>query len=482
MKLVRHSFYNLLGLGLPLIGAIFSIPILIKELGEAQFGLLTLIWAVVSYFGLFDLGLGRALTQQLVTTLEKKEQDSIGPLIATASVIMAGLGTFAGILMAVSAEPGVRLIHSVSDQEGVIRAVFWMAAALPAIVITSGFRGILEAKHEFKIINLIRLPMGLFTFLGPVVVVLYFSPQLDLITAVLSVGRVLACLVHAWYALQTLPQVHRNFSFKRKFVKPLLVSGGWMTISNVISPFMGYVDRFMIGVMISTTAVTYYTTPQEIVTKLWIVPGALTAVLFPTFAAQVINGREETRELFNKAVFWLFLTLLPVTVFIALFSNEIISVWIKSEFAQNSSFLLQIFSVGIFLNCLAHIPFTLIQGVGAPRATALIQTAELPLFLIALWWMIFSYGLVGAALAWLLRTVLDMLLMFVICSRLQGWSVLQLINFRTIALSILAAIAFSGIMFEMLSIRIAFVIMTAIFSAVFLVFSQFSGRPRFFGD
>ena len=64
MRVLRHTFYNLLGLGLPLLAAVVTIPVLVSELGDARFGLLTLIWAVVSYFGLFDLGLGRALTLQ----------------------------------------------------------------------------------------------------------------------------------------------------------------------------------------------------------------------------------------------------------------------------------------------------------------------------------------------------------------------------------------------------------------------------------
>ena len=62
MKLLRHTAFNLIGLGAPLLVAVGTIPVLIHALGPARFGLLTLIWAVVSYFGLFDLGLGRALT------------------------------------------------------------------------------------------------------------------------------------------------------------------------------------------------------------------------------------------------------------------------------------------------------------------------------------------------------------------------------------------------------------------------------------
>jgi len=69
LKILRHSFLNLIGLAAPLALALFAIPVLLEGLGAARFGLLTLIWALVSYFGLFDLGLGRALTMQLAVVL-----------------------------------------------------------------------------------------------------------------------------------------------------------------------------------------------------------------------------------------------------------------------------------------------------------------------------------------------------------------------------------------------------------------------------
>lgn len=444
MKLIKNTIYNLGGLGLPLIVAAFSIPVLIRELGEARFGLLTLIWAVVSYFGLFDLGLGRALTQQLAVTLVANDHQRVAPLVATASWVMAALGVLAGFLMAILAPWGVGLIQSVPDHQEAINAVLLMSLAMPAIVLTSGFRGILEAQHAFGIINLIRLPMGLFTFLGPLFVVLYGLPRLDVIAAVLVVGRWVACGVHAWYAWRVLPQERGEFTFQRSLLKPLCASGGWLTLSNIISPFMGYVDRFVIGAMVSAAAVAYYTTPQEIITKLWIVPGALTAVLFPTFAAQMAQKDDEAKMLFYQAVRWLFLALLPVTLLLALFSNEILTLWVGSDFASHSAVLLQIFSFGILINCMAHVPFTLIQSAGAPRLTALAHSAELPFFLAALWWLTSAHGVLGAALAWLLRMGIDTFLMFTLCGSLFGWSWRQWVNVKVVGFALLVMMAFAG--------------------------------------
>ncbi|MCK4486482.1 MAG: hypothetical protein KAU38_06960 [Desulfobacterales bacterium] len=62
-RLARNTALNLLGLCLPLVVAIFAIPLLIKGLGTDRFGILTLAWVLIGYFSLFDLGLSHAPTK-----------------------------------------------------------------------------------------------------------------------------------------------------------------------------------------------------------------------------------------------------------------------------------------------------------------------------------------------------------------------------------------------------------------------------------
>ena len=59
--LARNTIWNLIGYGVPLVVALFAIPLLIKGLGTDRFGVLTLAWVFIGYLSLFDLGLGRAL-------------------------------------------------------------------------------------------------------------------------------------------------------------------------------------------------------------------------------------------------------------------------------------------------------------------------------------------------------------------------------------------------------------------------------------
>ena len=49
-----------MGMVLPLIVGVLSIPFAIKGLGKEGFGILTIAWVILGYFGLFDFGLSRA--------------------------------------------------------------------------------------------------------------------------------------------------------------------------------------------------------------------------------------------------------------------------------------------------------------------------------------------------------------------------------------------------------------------------------------
>ncbi|MBT5973680.1 MAG: flippase, partial [Desulfobacula sp.] len=53
--IARNTILNLVGYGTPLLVALVTIPILIKGLEAERFGVLTLVWVLISYIGLFDL-------------------------------------------------------------------------------------------------------------------------------------------------------------------------------------------------------------------------------------------------------------------------------------------------------------------------------------------------------------------------------------------------------------------------------------------
>ena len=64
-------------------------------------------------------------------------------------------------------------------------------------------------------------------------------------------------------------------------------------------------------------------------------------------------------------------------------------------------------AVGVLVNGLAHLPFTMLQSAGRTDVIAKIHLLELVPYSLALWWALAHYGVVGAAVVWSLRVSLD---------------------------------------------------------------------------
>ena len=103
---------------------------------------------------------------------------------------------------------------------------------------------------------------------------------------------------------------------------------------------------------------------------------------------------------------------------IVTFAYEGLNLWLGSDFANNSYLVLQLLAVGVFINSLANVPFGLVQSAGRPDLTAKLHMIELPFYLLVLWWLLNAYGIVGVAIAWVLRVAVDAIILFIMANRL----------------------------------------------------------------
>src|SRR5476649_1254437 len=286
--LARNTIWSLLGQLLPMAAAVVCVPPLIHGLGVARFGVLSLAWIVIGYFSLFDLGIGRAVTKLVADRLGAGRHDSIPPLVWTASLLMLLLGVFGGLVtLGISPWLVQRALKIPQDlQAETLSSFYLLAASIPLVTLTSGLRGVLEAQQRFGLANLIRVPLSIFSFAGPLLV-LPFSHSLVPVVLVLVAGRIVALAAHLLACFYAMPALRHNFALRRSEAGPLLRFGGWITASNILGPIVAYIDRFFIGALLSVTALAYYTTPLDMVGRLSVVPGALAAVLFPAFAVSL---------------------------------------------------------------------------------------------------------------------------------------------------------------------------------------------------
>jgi O-antigen/teichoic acid export membrane protein len=418
-RLLRNTVWNLVGNGAPMLVAFFCIPLLIKGLGTDRFGVLTLVWALIGYATLFDLGLGRALTQLVATKLGSGEDHEVPSLVWTSLLLLLLLG-LVGAVVVVLLTPW--LINHALHVPGMLGqetlySLYLLGLSIPVVISTAGLRGLLEAHQRFGLTNALRIPMGVFAYAGPLLV-LPFSKNLFPVVAVLVAGRVIAWGAHLLLCLKVMPRLRRRIVWRRAAVGPLLRFGSWMTVTNIVGPLMVTLDRFVIASLLSVGAVAYYGTPYEVVTKFWLIPGSLLGVMFPAFSTSFVQDRNRTALLYGRSVKYLLLTLFPLILLVVALAGDGLKLWLGAEFAQHSARVLQWLAVGVFINCLAAAPFAVVQSAGRPDLTAKLHLIELPAYLIALFCLIKFRGIEGAAMAWTGRAAIDALALFGLAERL----------------------------------------------------------------
>ena len=418
--LARNVALNALGWLLPMLLALGAIPVLVRALGPARFGVLSLVWTLVGYFSLFDLGLGRALTQLVAERLGRDERDQLPGLVWTATWLLVPLGIVGGAAVALLAPWLVERVLRVPPalRQESVAAFRWIGLAVPFTVSTAGFRGVLEAVQAFRRINALRVPLALITFVGPLLV-LPFSRSLAPSVAVLAVGRVVLWGAHVHASRQAFEPLRRARAPERHHLRPLLSVGGWMTASNVVSPLMYSLDRFAVAALLSVTAVSYYATAYEAVTRLWVVTSILLPVLFPAMGVALQRDRAHAALLLDRGARVTLGAVFPAALALSAFAPEWLTVWLGPAFGANAAVLAQGLAAAVFVNVAGQMAYTVLQASGRADVTGRLHLLELLPYLGALWLLLQGAGTTGVVIAWGLRVLVDTALLLRAASAVQ---------------------------------------------------------------
>jgi len=395
---------------LPMLAAFFCIPTLLRQLGQERFGLLTIIWVVAGYFSIFDFGLGKALSKYIAEyNTDKEKRKEIPGLVWTAFIIMLAFTVVACAVFVAAIPYTVNSVLSISPSlhTEVLETFYLVVLTLPMIIFLSALRSILEVYGSFRDSNYVRTFMGISMFVGPVLMLGYTKSLVGTIVIIFLI-RLIGTAWYIYYCLKLIPDLKKGVEFSKNKIATLVNFGGWVAVANIINPVMISGDRFLISGVFSASLIALYTTPSEMITKLWIVPASVIGVLFPIFVSSSILDILQTKRLYLISLRFLSLMLFPVIVGVIFFAPQILSLWLGSEFAVKSFSILQILSIGVFFFGVQHIPVELISSLNRPSVTAKIRLVELPVYFVVLWFVIHHYGMTGVAWVWTIRILVDL--------------------------------------------------------------------------
>jgi len=413
MSIRRNTVYNLFGSIVPLVVSLVTIPIYIGKIGEARYGVLAIAWLLLGYFGLFDLGLGRA-TAQRIAALRDGSAYERAQTFWTALTLNVGLGVIGGLLIWPVAAYFFGHVFKIEDtlRPEMQAAVPWLIIAVPMATFSGVMSGALQGREQFLQLNLISVSGTVLFQILPLTAAFSWGPELGILLPAALFARLLTLLI-LFERCRRLISHGYAATFQRSKALQLFRFGGWVTVTSFVGPMMVIFDRFIIGAITGAKAVSYYTVPFQLGERSTLLSGALTAALFPRFAAVTL---QEEQRLAHEGLRALVIVMTPLVAAGILFIAPFLAWWITPEFSHQSALVGQVILLGFWVNCFAKIPSAQLQARGRPDLVAKCHLVELMPYLGLLYVSLSVLGIAGAAIVFSLRVFAD----FILLARFAG--------------------------------------------------------------
>jgi O-antigen/teichoic acid export membrane protein len=447
----RNTTINVAGLIFPLVLSLATVPAYLHLIGEARYGVLAVVWLMLSYFRVFDLGLPRATTNQIARA-RNEPPASRERVFWTAFIANAIFGAAGGLILFFVGDVVLRHVIKTAPilRSEAIDALPWLAVAVPVTTVALVFVATLEGQERFLTANsLTAVWLSMFQ-LAPLGYAYWIGDSLRGLIMATTLGLMATTALSFGVTAASLP-IRRRPTFDKKVLGALVRYGSWITVTGLISPLLTILDRILIGAVFGATAVTRYTVPYALVSRVQVLSTGLARTIFPRFS---MLSRTDATHVGRQSLSALASVMTPLVVVGAVALDPFLRVWVGDDIASSSAPVGEILLMGVWLNSLAVVPFAFLQAQGRPDVPAKLYVLELGPYVGALVLGLRVAEIEGAAWAWSGRAVADALLLFWAARRIsEGTKLIAWREFMFGGLLVAAACITSLTIFDTSSVR-----------------------------
>jgi O-antigen/teichoic acid export membrane protein len=419
------------------VGTILTTPYVVHRLGPGPYGILAMVSVLAGQLGVLHLGVGPAATRRIAETRGQGGSDTHAAVLwATALLSLGAAVLVASAFLAVAPWAWT---HRFKSSELVVAQA--LTAMVPSAIVVgaqpllSAVAGGLAGEERFGVLNAWRLGHGLARMTAAVAAVFAGGGPREVLWAHAGVDFVALIVGFAAW-----PALHRSVSrpLLGRALAGLLSVGVPFAGAGLLASLLIDAEKLAVSMARSIEDFTYYTLPFNAVFRLTMFAGALSNVLFPRLASVAAAGDHAgARELVRRGTRLSVASMSFVLAPIIASAPELIGLWLGPSFAERSTLPARILLVALLANTAAYAYNSAIRARARPASLIWLYAAELPLHLVAVFFMVRAWGITGAALAWGVRAIVDLAGHYFLASRALALP----IGGRTSTAATLAALA-----------------------------------------
>lgn len=365
--------------------AFVMILFIARHLQDVGFGKYSFALAFASFFAIVsDLGLS-TLTIREVARDKSLAGKYLGNILLVKFVL-----SFVSFLLVVIA---INLMHYPPDTT---LAVYIAGASVVVTSFNQFFRSIFRAFEKMEYEAVVRVVEKVVVFIL-VMCLIYFGYGLIEILFAFLISSVLSLIFSGLIVFKKFakPKFEVDFSFLKNAIKEALPFG--LTAIFVVIYFR--IDTVMLSVMEGDAVVGWYNAAYNIIAGLTaVVAGSIVGVSYPLMSRYFKTADGNLKKIYVQLLQVLFASGLFISIFVTIFSAEIIQILYDYEYS-NSAMALKVLIWAFFIICISTISSTLLYSINKQKIVMIGTGLGAILNIILNLILIPHYSLVGAAYA-----------------------------------------------------------------------------------
>lgn len=332
----RGAILSYLSIILSTVVQLVYTPLLIRMLGQSEYGLYSLVSSVIGYLTVLDLGFGNAIVVFTAKYRANKEYKKEKKLHGMFLVIFCIIGLIAGLL-------GLLLYFNVPSLFGktmtdieLHKAKIMMLILSFNLAITfpfSIYSSIITAYEKFTFQKVMSI---LNTILKPILMIplLFLGYKSITMTVVITVVNIIVLLSNYFYCEKKLGINIKFMGFDKKLFKTIFSYSFFIFLGVIVDKVNWSVDQFILGAVSGTIAVSLYSVASQINSLFVNLSTAVSGVLLPKMSKMVVAGatsEQLTDEMVKVGRMQAFVILLMASGFV-LFGKQFITLWLDESY------------------------------------------------------------------------------------------------------------------------------------------------------
>ncbi|SCY38719.1 lipopolysaccharide biosynthesis protein [Flavobacterium caeni] len=307
-------------------------PYMIRQLGDSEYGLYTLIGSLVGYISVLDLGLGNTIVRFVAKYRAEQDRPSEENFLATTMLIYGGIAAAivaAGVALYLNLEsmfPNLTALemHKAKLMFGIL--IFNLSITLPG----GAFTAISSAYEHFVFPRALNIAKYVVRSLM-VVALLYWGGDAVSIVVLDTVMNLLVIGLNGYYVLGKLKARFRLHQFQSPLVREIFSYSVWIFIFAMVGQFQWRGGQIVLGFLgISTTLIGVYGVGIMLGTYYGAFSTAISGVFLPRATKMTVleASSEELTSMMIRIGRFSLLTLLMILGGFLLYGQQFVLLWV----------------------------------------------------------------------------------------------------------------------------------------------------------